>query len=198
MSEIPEGPILDYASPTSRSPLRLAKRSIIYLYQGVDEVKVVERLAEQGKALTAIIFSGSMVVLLGYTTEQTERPERFIHYFSEGFILYFIYAAATLALILAVIYVNWRSTILEVSRERVILRFESAFKNLMYQWPSSEVRNIHVVQELDQRTMRIIFELRIELAFHPMLRLFGGHEIQDLNAIAMAMREQLAAPESGT
>jgi hypothetical protein len=198
MTEIPAGPILDYASPNSRTPLRLATRSVISILSTANEVIITESLDGHLSALAAILFTGSTVALLG-TGVIGETLH--LHNWSDlsdaalVLVLYFVYAAGTLALIVAVIHTNWRRTILQVSHECAVLIFKSPLKETVHKWPTENVRHVHVVQELDQRSQRIVFYLRIEVRDRPVAQLFSGHKIDELSEIARLIHEKLPTQE---
>ena len=58
--QIPKA-ILDYASPTKHTPMRLASTSVITVMPAGTGFDVVERLQGQASALFAIVFSGFAV-----------------------------------------------------------------------------------------------------------------------------------------
>jgi len=197
MSQFPDGPILDYASPALKTPLRLADQSILTVREITGGVEIFETLAGKSGAIAAIIFSGGMVTLFGFCTFNTYPPIQ-QEFFTPLRIFYLIYLAVTLLLIVAVIESNWRETILRVKAENLVLIFKSAFKLRRYEWTTEMVRHVHVVQEIDAKTQRIVYELQIEFWSHPMVKLFTGHDPPELNDLASRLRNHLcrAVPEA--
>ena len=192
MSDISEQ-ILDYASPMARSPLRLAVKSIIRIKAEGDSVAIIEMLTGQGQALAAIIFTGLTVSLLGFGLVGDVAPKTLVDIFNPVLVIYFVVVCGTGALMLAVIHNNWRQTVLRVSRERVTLTLSSPFKMTTHEWPSADVRHVHVMQTLDKRTQRVIYDLQIEMGSGSMVQLFGGHDTPELSEIADAVRGRLPA-----
>lgn len=186
--------ILDYASPMARTPLRLASRSIISIVYKNDEAQIHETLTGQTQALAAIIFSGLTVLLLGSSVLGIVHRRTLDGLIAAApiLILYFLYAAGTLFLILAVIHTSWRQTVLGISHQHVTLNFKSPLKKTGYDWPTEEIRHVHVVQGLDGATNRIVFQLRIEIANRQIAELFGGHTAGELTEIAWLVREYMA------
>ena len=198
MTEIPAGPILDYASPISRTPLRLASRSVISILSTTKGTVITESLGGQMPALAAIIVTGSTVSLLGcgvlgivlHLHNWTEFYEALV-----VLIPYFIFAGGTLALILAVIHTSWRRTILRVSPQGIVLVFHSPLKEKAYEWTGENVRHVHIVQELDRRRWEVAYHLQIDIGDRHTAQLFGGHGIEELSEIARLIRQKLAADE---
>ena len=192
MSQFPEGPILDYASPAMKSPLRLADKSILTVHETTRGLDVLETLAGKTTAVGAIIFSGAMVTLFGITAINTG-----VALLSGLMIFYLIYLSVTLLLIYAVIESNWRETILRAEDENLILIFKSPFTLRRHQWATEKVREVHVVQELDIKTRRIVHELQIELWTQQWVKLFTGHDPPELGDIAVRLRYHLSRAVPG-
>jgi hypothetical protein len=198
MTEIPAGPILDYASPIARTPLRLASRSVISILASGNRAIITESLGGQSGAVAAILFTGLTVTLLGCGVLGSALH---LHNWTDFYvalvvlILYLIYAGGTLALILAVIHTSWRRTVLRVSPQQIVLTFHSPLKKKAYEWPSQSVQHVHVVQALNQRRYEIAYHLQIEIRNQQVAQLFGGHEISELSEIARLIREKLEAEE---
>src|SRR5579863_1190824 len=112
MSQFPDGPILDYASPALKTPLRLTDQSILTVRETTGGVEIFETLAGKSGAIAAIIFSGGMVTLFGFGAFNYDSHDSNWVFFSPFRIFYLIYLTVTLLLILAVIESNWRETIL--------------------------------------------------------------------------------------
>lgn len=189
MSEPSQGPVLDYASPLARGPLRLADRSILTFIPVSNGVNIVESLEGRGRAVAAIIFSSCAVILLGPVVF----GEAFDHDISiAGVLLYLGYAVMTVIVILAVINANWRTTILGVTREHLILDFKTPFRLARRQWNPEELKTVNVVQQLDPRTKRIAHEIQLEFYSHPLTRLFTGHDPPELHHIVDTVRQHFA------
>jgi hypothetical protein len=190
MSQIPDGPILDYASPMIRAPLRLAEKSIITFVPDPDGMRILESLAGKGRALFAIFFSAGSMTVLGCTISGTGPG------WTKAMAVYAVFAIGTLALIVALINSNWQETILKISGENLLLVFKTPFKSRRYQWTREQIREARIVQELDPPTQRIVLELQIEFFSQPVVRLFTGHDIPVLRSAAEHIRQYLAGPPS--
>jgi hypothetical protein len=190
MSDVSE-PILDYASPMERSPLRMAVKSVIRIQSEGKGVGIYETLTGQTQALTAILFTSFTVSLLGIALLGNLRPWTISVFYSGPLIVYFLTVCGTATLVLAVIHQNWRKTTLRVSPERVILIMSTPFRGTMREWPSVDVWHVHVVQSLDQRTQRLVYDLQVMMSSGVNFKLFGGHDPPELNVIAEAVRKYL-------
>jgi hypothetical protein len=188
MSQVPGGPILDYASPALKAPLRLTDLSILTVREITDGVEVLETLTGKGPAIAAMIFSGGTVTLFGYEVFTSAVPNAHPD-FDTLQISYLIYLAVTLILIFAIIESNWRETILRVQAENLTLSFRSPFKLRQHQWTAEMVRSIHVVQAIDIKTQRLVHELQIELSSPQWVKLFTGHDAPELGNIAGQLRQ---------
>jgi hypothetical protein len=193
MFDAPPETILDYASPMAKTPLRLASRSVISIIPTDDGVEITETLTGQSQALAAIIFSASMVVLMGCTAMARIHPRHWSDLLDAipVLIFYVIYAGGTAALIVAVIHSSWRRTILTVSPEQTVLLFRSPLKEKSYAWLNKEIRHVLVTQELIQSTWQIVYKLQLEIADRQTAQLFGGHDADELAEIAKLIRKFL-------
>jgi hypothetical protein len=198
MSQIPEGPILDYASPALKSPLRLTDLSILTVQPITDGIEVLETLTGKGAAIAAMIFSAGTVALFGFETFTSDAPNAHVD-FGTLQIFYLIYLAITLILMFAIIESNWRETILRVQRENLTLAFKSPFKLRQHRWTTEMVRQIHVVQAIDTKTERLVHELQIELSSSSLqwVKLFTGHDAPELGNIAGQLRAQVSRAVPG-
>lgn len=190
MLHAPSETILDYASPMAKTPLRLATRNVITIVPTDDGFQIVETLAGQSQALAAILFSASMVALLGITITGGIHPSRLSDflYAIPVLIFYLLYAGGTAALILAVIHTNWRRTILLVYPRETMLTFKSPLREKSYEWPSQDIRHILVTQEL-KGSGQIVHQLQFEIAHGQTAQLFGGHDADELVEIAQLIRK---------
>jgi energy-converting hydrogenase Eha subunit A len=195
-SQIPDGNILDYASPGMGGPLRLAKLSILTFLPEPNGMHIVETLTGKMQAIYAICFSAISMIILGLTTSSIN-PRFSGSWFSAMFV-WSIFAAGVAALIIALINSNWRATILKILPEHLQLTFQTPFKNRPYQWTWDQFRQVHVTQQLDQLTQRVVCELQIEIWTSPVVRLFNGHGLRELGLIAEEMRRhQSVTPADG-
>jgi len=185
---IPPKPVLDYASPNARSPLRLTNTSIISVNERSDGTEIIESLTGHGEAIGAIAFTSITMTILG--NDVLSNPA-----WSKNFlgpcIIYWLFALGILTLILAVIHVNWRQTILHISHETLTLTFKSPFKKQTWRWPTADIQRAYAVEEIVPKAKRFICELRIETAVHGSMNLFGGHEPRELNELADLIQRHL-------
>jgi hypothetical protein len=196
MSLPSQGPVLDYASPAIRGPLRLTDKSIITFIPTPDGLDIVETLHGKGAALAAIIFTSGAVALLGtevFAGIVAHDPASTWPW--TGIFLYLAFAAMTILVILAVIHANWRSSLLSVTRQRLILDFKSPYRLTRRQWEPEQLKTVNVVQQLDPRTQRLIYEIQLEFWSCPMIRLFTGHDPSELHRIADTIRKHFAPVE---
>jgi hypothetical protein len=187
MSQIPEGPILDYASPLIRAPLRLAEKSILTFFADADGLRIVESLAGKGRAIAAICFCGGSMIILGCTI--SDLAPLFSSVWLESMATYSIFAFGTLALILTLINSNWRRTVLKIGAVYLTLVFESPLKNRVYQWTWDRFVGARILQELDPPTQRIVYEVQMEFSSHPLVRLFTGHDLPELGPVMERIRQ---------
>jgi hypothetical protein len=186
--QIPAKPVLDYASPNARSPLRMTNTSIIKVNELPDGTEIVEFLTEHGQAIGAIIFTTITMTILG---NDVLSRHSWTQIFLGPCLVYVLFALGVLTLILAVIQVNWRQTILHISHESLTLTFKSPFKKQTWRWPTADIQRAHVVEDNDPRAKSFICELRIETAAHGWLNLFGGHDPRELNQLAELISRHL-------
>jgi hypothetical protein len=192
MLQIPDGPILDYASPMIHGPLRLARKSILTFVPDLDGMHIVESLEGKMRAVVAIVFSSSSMTLLGCKVSSCQPV--FNMGWMNAMAVYAVFAIVVLTLIIALINSNWQQTILKIEAEKLLLVFKGPFKNRLHRWTWDQIRRALIVQELDPRTYRIFYELRIEFWSHPLVRLFTGQNLSELGSIVEQISIHLSGP----
>jgi hypothetical protein len=179
-------PILDYASPGVKTPLKLAEGSIIRINDDGETVEIIETLAGKMTALSAILFTSCTATTMGIallgTVQQTSSWAPMVFFF--GFV------AVVVRLILAVIRANWRKTILRVKSSEATLRFTTPFNEQSRRWNSEEVEQYRVTQELDPATQRIVYEMQIAFWSRPLIKLFTGQSLRLLTEIALQLESR--------
>lgn len=193
MPQIPQGPILDYASPGIGRALRLVRQSIITFIPIANGVEILESLSGKTQAVVAIVFAGGAVTLLGFTIF-ADLQHRFFYLFLTAF--YLIYLVVTAWIVIAVIQSNWRRTVLRVTPGKLLLIFKTPFNAIERHWNNEQIRFVSVVHVLDSRTLRTIYELQIEFCSDAPARLFTGHGPPELAHIADLIRRYLPGTAS--
>jgi hypothetical protein len=176
-------PILDYAGRASRTRLRLPARSIIRWDRTPGELRVVERLDGQFNAFLALCFAAfTFAMLVASALPLLARWQR-----NAGSILLLTMIGLTeLATMAAVIDSTWRVTRLIVTRTQLALRFWSPLRGTTaYAWPAEKLQSVRVAMSKLAVGGPPIPELEFYLWGEPLVRLFVGHPLDELeNLIA--------------
>jgi hypothetical protein len=177
--------IIDYASPASRSSLRLPARSIIRWDRDPDRLRVVQVLSGREGALLALGFAAFTFLTMTFAlNSMLEKWHRNV-----GPILMIATLMAAEGVI-APLVVNqtWRKTILTVTPDEMRLEFTAPFSaGQKFTFPGEQIAGVHVVDREPLAGEAIVPELELRLWSIPAVRLFAGHPRRTLMDLSAAI-----------
>ena len=178
--------IIDYASPASRTSLRLPARSEIrWQYEPDGALRVVQVLAGRDGAFVALLFAGFTFVTLALAGHgMLEKWHRNI--IPLGLVLLVMAAEAWVGAL--VVNSTWRKTILTVTVESLLLEMTAPFATgQRYRIAGEQFAGVFVVDRPPLAGEAIVPELEIRLWSMPSLQLFAGHPRDTLMRLAAAI-----------
>jgi hypothetical protein len=182
-------PIIDYASPASRSSLRLPARSEIRWDFEPGGLRVVQKLAGRERALGAVALAGFTFLLLAattYTLTQSKRWERNIPQ------ILFVGTLMAAELVVGALVINntWRKTVLVVAADEMTLAFSSPFsRGQQFRFPGEQVAAVSVVDREPLEGEAVVAELELRMWSIPPVHLFAGHPHPTLMHLAKAIAQ---------
>jgi hypothetical protein len=181
-------PILDYASPRAKAPLRVGSRSTLRTSRGPHEFCIVESLDNQGEAIGAIVFSWlAMSPMIFVACWMLARGEVSAAMF--GFIL----PAAGALTTWGIVQQSWGRTILRVTRDEITLRFVTPLRKLReHRWPADRLLSLLVIQE-SEGFEKNFAELELQFPSQT-VKLFSGHPWRELTQLEREIRPMLDSP----
>lgn len=177
--------IIDYASPASRSSLRLPARSIIRWDRDGDRLRVVQVLSGREGAILALAFAAftflTMTLALNNMLAKWHRNVGPI-------LLIATFMAAEGVVAPLVVNQTWRKTILTVTPDEMRLEFTSPFSaGQKFTFPGEQIAGVAVVDREPLAGEAIVAELELKCWSIPRVRLFAGHPRSTLMDLAGAI-----------
>lgn len=178
-------PIIDYASPASRSSLRLPARSEIRWDNDPGRLRITQMLAGRGMAIFALALAAFTFFVMSLSIHgMLNKWQR--HVVEIGIMGLFMTAEVVIGTL--VIRNTWRKTILTVTPQEMTLEFTGPLSaRERFQFRSEQVAGVSVVDREAGQGEAVVPELEIRMWSIPAVRLFTGHPHATLMTIAGAI-----------
>jgi hypothetical protein len=175
--------ILDYASPRTRTRLRMPSKSVLDVIEEPGGILVVETLSGRAEAVGAIAFGVFMLIYLTILMIALRGQ-------GAGWVLGPFWLAEAVVLIL-VIHQTWRKTTLIVTDRAVWLRFISPLTRKAYQWPAQMVASVSAVPTAHATAGQALAELAIHLNSGQQICLFTDHPDREIDRLSTTILDVL-------
>jgi hypothetical protein len=174
---------------------RLPANSILSVKVDRDEIVIRETLQGRSGAVRAIVFACFTIfamVAASAFPKGYRKMEPVVLIIVIGMVL------SELTVMLLVIHQTWRTTLLTVRFEEMLLAFSSPLHRKNYRWTGSDIADILLIETANNQTRQALAELCITRSLGGEIHLFTDHpakEIQSLLAVLPAMlREGRSIP----
>jgi hypothetical protein len=182
----PHAPILDYAGPISRSRLRLPAKSELHITLAPDRLVARETLAGREGAIGALMFAAFVMVVMAFV--QWDMAHKWRRNVAPMLFCASVMAAEA-SVAGMVIHQTWRRTVLEVTREELLLTFAAPFvRTTRLRWPAELVADVLVVDSAMGALGGAVPELDLRMWSGPPVRLFTGHPHKQLMYVSEQIR----------